>query len=133
MTSRLGTRPPGYFEYVGESFPIQTMLLGLDEARALEVAYLARVLSLHWCWYASMLMVPTRSLKLGLGSVFRDRVLNVFCSPSSGGWRVYLNPAWAPNYLLRSTSDLTYGGSRAGARFGGSRGLPRWRSKRSMW
>src|SRR5512142_1119855 len=34
-----------------------------------------------------------------------DRVLNVFCSPSPGGWRVYLNPTWAPNYLRHCFDD----------------------------
>jgi hypothetical protein len=30
----------------------------------------------------------------------REIALNVFCSPTPHGWRVHLNPAWAPSYLL---------------------------------
>ncbi len=31
-----------------------------------------------------------------------EPVMNVFCSRHNDGWRVYLNPAWAPGYLLQS-------------------------------
>ena len=30
----------------------------------------------------------------------RPAVLNVLCSPTREGWRVYVNPAWVPPYLL---------------------------------
>ena len=32
-------------------------------------------------------------------------VMNVFCSPLNGAWRVYLNPDWVPAYLLHSFDD----------------------------
>jgi len=32
-------------------------------------------------------------------------VMNVFCSPLKGAWRVYLNPDWVPPYLLRSFDE----------------------------
>ena len=32
-------------------------------------------------------------------------VMNVFCSPYKGSWRVHLNPAWVPRYLLRCFDD----------------------------
>lgn len=32
-------------------------------------------------------------------------VMNVFCSPLEGAWRVYLDPKWVPAYLLRSFDE----------------------------
>jgi hypothetical protein len=32
-------------------------------------------------------------------------VMNVFCSPLGGAWRVYLNPSWVPAYLLHSFDE----------------------------
>ena len=45
------------------------------------------------------------SLKAVSSQPERAAVMNVFCSPLDGAWRVYLNPDWVPPYLLRSFDE----------------------------
>ncbi len=40
------------------------------------------------------------SLKAVPKTIDPKRTLNVFCSPSPNGWRVHLDPAWAPAFLM---------------------------------